>query len=417
MKVTSNLYEVTDTLPLVDTHEHMERTPEATYPKGDLFDIVQNTFYLWADLVSSGMSPDVWSGLEGDDKEKWNTLRSYLPNVVNTGSYQGIVRGLRNVHGFDEEVIDDSNWRALNDRIRTAYRDPLWPERVLREQTHIERAINDVDGFNMNRSLFSPAIKFDYLLRGGTETGREQIEKMDGERVKSFDAYLEFLDWKLSEFKANGAVALKTVTPYYRGLNYAEVSEGEARSAFCTTGDPAPVEQKAVEDFAFHFIIQKAIELGLPIQIHTGLLAWNRIFLEHCNPVALNPIFLRYPTCRFILFHGGYPYADETGVLAKTFPNVFLDFCWLPWISLSITKRCLHEWLDLVPHSKLMWGGDANRAECVHGHWLMAQQAVVEVLSEKVFKRHLSLNYATRIARGIFRNNAINIFQLDLPQV
>jgi predicted TIM-barrel fold metal-dependent hydrolase len=243
-----------------------------------------------------------------------------------------------------------------------------------------------------------------------------QINKIDDEHLETFDEYVTFLDKKVNDLKTQGAVALKTVTPYYRGMDYIDVPEAEARRAFQTMHKPTVTQQKSVEDFAFHFIIRKAIEVKLPVQIHTGILAWNRVFLPHCNPVALNHLFLQYPECRFILFHGGFPFIGETGALVKAFPNVFLDFCWLPWISQSITKRCLHDWLDLIPYNKLMWGGDAHRAECVHGHWQIAQQVVIEVLSEKILDYRFSLKTAAQIIKGIFRNNAINIFHLDLPQ-
>lgn len=224
------------------------------------------------------------------------------------------------------------------------------------------------------------------------------------------------MDSKIEEFKAKGAVALKTVTPYYRGFDYEEVSEREAKNAFETAVETNSPKQKLVEDYMFHFVVRKAIELHLPIQIHTGLLAWNTITLKHCNPSALNPIFMRYPKGKFILFHGGYPFADETGTLVKAFPNVFLDFCWLPWISLTLTKRFLRTWLDIVPNNKLMWGGDAHRAECIHGHWLIARQGIVEVLSEKVVTGILRYEDAERILRGMLRNNAIRTLKLDLKE-
>ena len=405
-----DLIRVTDTLPLIDTHEHVERDQHGKYYGSDLFDILKNTCYLWADLVSSGMPPDPWAADETDDDKKWHAIRAYMPNVVASGYYRGIVCGLQAIHGLQGSVIDDTNWRSLNERIRGAYADPLWTEKVLREKTHVEWAINDVDGFNMNRSLFLPSLKFDYLLRGGTPEGRHQIEQMDGRKIQHFDDYLQFLGDKLLEFKTLGAVALKTVTPYYRSFEYDEVPEDEARGAYRATGVASAKEQKAVEDFAFHFVIQKAIELQFPVQIHTGLLAWNTTYLPYCNPTQLNGLFLRYPECRFVLFHGGYPYADELGVLAKTFPNVFLDLCWLPWISMELTKRFLGIWLEIVPTNKFMWGGDAHRAECVHGHWLLAQQAVVEVLGEKVKRGALDPQTAMRIVRGIFRENARSLF-------
>lgn len=408
--ITQELISITDAMPIFDTHEHIERDQQGKYYGSDLFDLVKNTFYLWADLVSSGMPAEPWRTDADDDEKKWQILRQYLPNVVASGYYRGIIRGLRAIHGFEGEIIDDSNWRSLNERIRAAYLDPQWTVKVLREKTHIRWAINDVDGFNMDRSLFLPSLKFDYLLRGGTAGGRQQIRQMDGEAFSHFDDYMQFLDRKLTEFKKKGAVALKTVTPYYRGFDYDEVPEDEARRVFRVTGDPPPKEKKTVEDFVFHFVVRKAIELNLPIQVHTGLLAWNTTYLPYCNPTQLNTLFLRYPECRFILFHGGYPFADELGVLVKTFPNVFLDLCWLPWISLQLTKRFLHIWLEIVPSNKFMWGGDAHRAECVHGHWLLAQQAVTEVLSEKVKDGALDRQTAGRIAQGIFCNNAQSLF-------
>ena len=412
LDLKEELIRVTDALPLFDTHEHIERDSRGRYYGGDLFDLLKNTFYLWADLVSSGMPQEPWAADEHDDEKKWRAIRGYMPNVVASGYYRGIMRGLKAIHGFEDDLITDSNWKLLNDRIQSAYADPEWTTKVLREKTHVQWAIDDVDGFNMDRSLFLPSLKFDYLLRGGTVSGRKQIQQMDGANIRSFSGYLDFLDHRIAEFKRLGAVALKTVTPYYRGLKYDEVSKPRAQGAFSRSGKPTPAAQKTVEDFAFHFIVQKAVELDLPIQIHTGLLAWNTTYLPHCNPVDLNPLFLRYPACRFILFHGGYPYADELGVLAKTFPNVYLDLCWLPWISPQIAKHYLSLWLDLVPINKFMWGGDAHRAECVHGHWLLAQKVVIDVLSEKVSEGAFSGETAVSIARGVFGDNARRIFEI-----
>jgi uncharacterized protein len=408
--VTGYLYRMTDQIPLIDTHEHIERDAQGRYYGSDLFDLIKNTFYLWADLISSGMPAEPWTAEETDDEKKWQVLRRHLPNVVASGYYRGIVRGVQAVHGFEYDVFDDSNWRSLNERIRKAYADPGWTVRIMREKTHIQWAINDVDGFNMDRSMFLPSLKFDYLLRGGTPSGREVIKQLDGEDLTGFDEYIDFLGRKLTAFKGNGAVALKTVTPYYRGFDYDEVSEEDAKRAYQETAEPGPSEKKIVEDFAFHVVVQKAIELDLPIQVHTGLLAWNTIVLPHCNPTQLNSLFLRYPQCRFILFHGGYPFSDELGVLVKTFPHVYLDLCWMPWISPVLTRRFLDLWLEIVPSNKFMWGGDAHRAECVHGHWLLAQQVVCEALSEKVQNRVLDQQSALRIAQGIFRENALALF-------
>lgn len=403
-----------DSLPLIDTHEHMERLPSGAYPGGDLFDILSNTFYLWADLVSSGMPPDVWQS-DGTGDQKWGAVRRFLPSVRTTGYYRTILRGLQSVYSLDIADIDDANFRILDARIREAYSTPGWPETVLRERTHIETVINDVDGFDMNPAIFLPSLKIDYLLKGNSAEGRAFMQAADQVRITSFDDYVGYVERMIDSFKARGAVALKTVTPYYRSLNYMMVPEGAARAAFTCEGTPTPSDERLVEDFAFHIVLKKATELQLPVQIHTGMLAGNWVALEYCNPSLLNPLFHQYPDCTFILFHGGYPFADELGVLAKTFPNVFLDLCWLPWISPALARRFLDIWIDLVPLNKFMWGGDAHRAECVHGHWLTARDVVIEVLKEKVARRDFSADTALAAAKGIFRNNAVRLFRLNTP--
>jgi glucuronate isomerase len=122
----TELIGLTNELPLFDTHEHIERDKDGHYYGGDLFDILKNTFYLWADLVSSGMPAEPWQAGEEDDEKKWDILRQWLPNVVASGYYRGIVRGLQAIHGMQGDIIDDTNWRSLNERIRQAYRDPDW---------------------------------------------------------------------------------------------------------------------------------------------------------------------------------------------------------------------------------------------------------------------------------------------------
>jgi predicted TIM-barrel fold metal-dependent hydrolase len=96
----------------------------------------------------------------------------------------------------------------------------------------------------------------------------------------------------------------------------------------------------------------------------------------------------------------------------KTFPNVYLDLCWMPWISPQLTERFLEIWLEIIPSNKFMWGGDAHRAECIHGHWLLAQQVVCKVLNRTVAEGTLPMKEAARIAVGIFRDNALAFFHI-----
>ena len=40
--------------------------------------------------------------------------------------------------------------------------------------------------------------------------------------------------------------------------------------------------------------------------------------------------------------------------------HVWLDSVWMPTLSYETAKRAFHEWLDVMPSSRIMWGADAQ---------------------------------------------------------
>ncbi|GAB4127682.1 MAG: hypothetical protein Kow001_22850 [Acidobacteriota bacterium] len=67
----------------------------------------------------------------------------------------------------------------------------------------------------------------------------------------------------------------------------------------------SPEEVTELEDFLVDWLVERAIEADLPIQIHTGYLASNRLRIDQTDPMLLNSLFIRHPRARFVLFHGG----------------------------------------------------------------------------------------------------------------
>jgi predicted TIM-barrel fold metal-dependent hydrolase len=173
------------------------------------------------------------------------------------------------------------------------------------------------------------------------------------------------------------------------------------------------MEAKKIEDFMFHWIIQKAIEYDLPVQIHTGYLAGNGNILDNGQPVKLNNLFLQYPKAKFSLFHGGFPWTGEYAALGKMFPNVYLDLVWLPQISREEAVNSLDVMLDCVPYNKFFWGGDCGLIEESVGSLEFAKDVVSEVLTKRVNRGLLTEDLALEIIDGIFRENAIEVFELE----
>ena len=113
-----------------------------------------------------------------------------------------------------------------------------------------------------------------------------------------------------------------------------------------------------------HAVIRAAVDLNLPIQIHTGMQTGSGNVIANSRPSLLTNLFMRYQKARFDIFHAGYPYHSELAVLTKNFPNVYANLCWLPIISPWMAERVLSEWLEVIPISKIFaFGGDYTIVE------------------------------------------------------
>ncbi|MFN2127560.1 MAG: amidohydrolase family protein, partial [Anaerolineales bacterium] len=172
-----------------------------------------------------------------------------------------------------------------------------------------------------------------------------------------------------------------------------------------------PVQSKKIQDFMFHWVIQKASDYELPIQIHTGYLAGNGNVLDNGEPKKLNNLFLKYPNAKFVLFHGGFPWTGEYAAFGKMFPNVYLDIVWLPQISREEAVAAFDVMLDCVPYNKFFWGGDCALIEEATGSLEFGKDVVAEVLTKRINRGLLTEDVAIEIVRRIFRENAIETFQ------
>jgi predicted TIM-barrel fold metal-dependent hydrolase len=201
---------------------------------------------------------------------------------------------------------------------------------------------------------------------------------------------------------------------YSRSLDYDDVPYKVAETLFeRPSASLNHDEAKKIQDFMFHWVIKKSIEYDLPIQIHTGYLAGNGNVLDNGRPVKLNNLFLQYPEAKFVLFHGGYPWTGEYAALGKMFPNVYLDIVWLPQITREHAIAALDEMLDCVPYNKFFWGGDCGLIEESVGSLEYGKEVLAEVLTKRVNRGLMTMEVANEVAEGMFRKNAIQVFQLE----
>jgi hypothetical protein len=421
-------------IQIVDTHEHLY-PPGTIDPIEDLPNLLRQCYVVY-DLISAGMAPDVWVthgwaflSETVQPEEGWQRLAPFMSGVQNTALYRYLLRSLSDLYDISERDLEGEGWKEVSRAIREANQRPDWFEHVFRERAHIRVCLLDHPdlcpwgSFEADRRYFIPVLRVDdfmmgspFLTRIPRNTAAEIAQRLGRGQIKDLDDLTELVDHVFEQHVAGGGRAIKVAMAYSRCLQFQGVSRAEARYQFkqVMAGAYGPDARK-VSDFMLGYCVQRAIEHNLPIQVHTGMQTGNGTWtrLEGARPNHLTNLFHWFPKARFVLLHGGFPFTGEAGVLAKTFPNVYLDFAWVPLVSPTAARNALSEWLEMVPGNKIMWGGDVQTVEELYGAVLALREVLGSVLTEKVQGRYLTLDGAAALARGIIADNATRLFGLD----
>jgi hypothetical protein len=413
-------------IPIIDTHEHIIPQQAILEKDVDLFELMGNGVteygeYIVLDLISSGMPLPKWNE-KISPTDRWKHIERYITRIHNTSVYRSFVVALQDLCDLPYTEITSATWPDFSACLKKANRRQDWYNYVLKEKGNIEVAFLDnwwnVTDFDVDRELFRPVLRINSFLkyeqRGmlivTDENDPKNIAKKMNHKLTDFYSYLSLIDLVFQRAVDSDVACIKSSTAYDRSLCFVETPLDKAAQIYETDRNIGVEEKKQFGDFITHYCIKKAIEYDLPIQIHTGMQATCKSLLKDSNPLKLQNLFPQYREAKFILLHGGFPFTNEAGVLAKTFPNVYLDFSWLPLLSKQAAKNTLSEWLDLIPASKLVWGGDCGRVETAYGSLIFAKEVVVEVLAEKVYEGTFGMDVACHIAGSIFNGNASSLF-------
>jgi hypothetical protein len=334
--------------------------------------------------------------------------------------YRYALATLGDLFNYHEKDIDESGWKFLSDQIRQRTAEPSWPRIVLNEKANIETIFCDYSSLTPQpppwaRDIVFPLLKVDHFLFAGLAKGRKAIERRYNVTLNNLTELLGLVEGTIRTAANSGFVALKSRLAAFRTLHIENVTLASAQGIFEKGGvGLTPEEAKKFQDFMFHAIVQCAILHNLPIQINAGLDEAGSRTLDRANPLHLTDLIFNYADARFAILHGGFPFTSETAVMAKTFPNIYLDGTWLQHASASTAKSALHEWLELVPYGKIMiWGGDTRCPEASYASLLMVKDVLAEVLTEKVESGYFGEAVAVDVAWKLFRENAKSFYNIE----
>jgi hypothetical protein len=414
---------------VIDTHEHLPSEKERIAEEVDVLATFFQ-YYASSDLISAGMPEEeflkIWDTSNTLDV-RWEIFEPWWEKTRNTSYARALEIAARDL--YHVEGISSDTYQTLSQRMKERNREGLYAW-VLKEMSGIDVSILNMGFYDVDRSLFAPVLEFNDILRATDRTDIEAIGRSEGGPIHNLKDLCNAVKAKFDRLQG-AVVGVKIPTAYNRPIFFKKTTFSEAEEAFNEIyrtrlfkrievppkGDkrvPADVGAEKLiplQDYLVHIIVQEAETRRLPIQIHTGLQEGNENIITNSKPTHLVNLFMEYKDALFDVFHGGSPYCGELGVLAKNFPNVYIDMCWMYVISESRTRSALSEWLDEVPANKIMgFGGDYAFIEGVYGHAVMAKENIARVLASKVDERAFSIDEAKKYATWILRDNPMRLF-------
>ncbi|MDX1357951.1 MAG: amidohydrolase family protein [Clostridia bacterium] len=412
-------------LKIIDTHEHLPAWESQRNLKNDfLTDFLSH--YLSSDLKSSGLTEKGFKKVNDKSipvKDRWKLVGPFWEYCKYTGYGRAVSISVRDLYGYDSITADTIE--AINQKYLSNLRKGYFKE-ILKDKCGIRISIND--GFSNeipDPEFFALALHINRLVMPSDPNTFETYENETGINVRSLSDWLTLVKRYIESRIIKGCRVLKCSLAYERTIAFASVDLKTAEEEFNSEllrfrqkkGDALfnDKETRNFQDYMLHYILGIASENRMTVQFHTGIQEGNGNDLRNSNPLSLTNLFMKYPKVDFDLFHIGYPFYMEAGVLAKNFPNVYLDMCWAHIISPNASVNALLEWLDTVPYNKISaFGGDYLFVEGVYGHLVIARGNISRALALKVAEGIFSVKVAKKIAKMLFYDNPNRIFKLGL---
>ncbi|HHX81320.1 MAG TPA: amidohydrolase family protein [Acholeplasmataceae bacterium] len=439
----SNLYadlrKKLDEISIVDAHNHLSKEEDWISEKEDFTSLLG---YAGADLVNAGMDMDAlpaimderWkvdigydSAKELDALKKWELIKPYWPYVKNIGSGDVVRTALRLF--FDCDDLDEKTIPMIQDKIND-YKKPGVYKEILTEGANIGTICNVVMNIEEcpSTNLFAPQLYTDTYATIQKRRDVYRLEQESGKDIYSLKTYVEALDTLIEKSVDKGLVGLKWhIWPYIRDFNFQITGEFEASKALdrilkmpARGGAGASVaigidEMIPFQNYIQNHLVQLAIELDLPIQIHTGTLGLSHGGpLNNGDPSKLISLFLRYPKAKFNLLHTSFPYLRVLGAISHIFPNVYINASWLDILSPLSFRQFMKDWLTGIPCNKIIaYGADQYNPFLVPAVAHRVRNLLAEVLTELVTEGNMTEDESVFAGAHLLRKNAVDLWKLD----
>ncbi len=421
-----------DGVPVIDCHEHTEGYRFAPEYKESITSLIQG--YVQSDLVSAGGEPHMkmLNDPSISTRQKWPIFEKLWKATEHT-SYARVTKLIMEKFYGETEISLDSLERMEKKLLKI--RDEKVYNKILDDAHIVCRLVNigSGEGFSLKNyiegkyklpdrdRMLVPLPNFHHI---GSYEAIQAVASILNRKVTSLDEYVDACRQIFSKMKERGTIGMKDQSAYNRPIRFSNATHEEAERIFnkimenprFSIGFP---ELIPLSDYLFHHFMRIARDLDFFVQLHTGHMAGVRNEITKTNAVLLTSVLEMHQEVRFDLFHGNWPYDGEFLFLAKNYPNVHIDACWLNIIDAYYARRLFANSITAVPHTKIHgFGGDyGDIPEYAVCHLLIAKDAIAAGLAEVVDIGWLTEKEGIKIAVDWLFNNPNEWYKLGLDPV
>ncbi len=429
--IQTNILAALADIDVIDAHEHLGPEEDRTRVPVDVFSLFMvDRLNMEGDLAAAGMTDDESRHMSNADlplATRWSVFRPYWERVRHTSSSRAALVTIQRFFGCDD--LNDGTYAAISAAMQKANQPGIY-DRILRDACRIRAAITQCGTTQTGSPLLVPVVPIvfaceepswrsltrpmaDHLggMRGYESGWRGHPVFAPGTVINTLDDYLAAVEDYIARTARAGAVGVKM----YALPSHAP-SRQDALAAFSAlkeghTPNLKEYADNPLRDYVWDRAISVASELGLVMAVHAGFGGDFR----YLNPVHIVPVVRRHPGARFDLYHLGYPFVREALMIARSYPNVWLNLCGVQAESQSVVVDAVYEAADFLPAHKLVaFGADLHiSVEKVYGHLVIAKENVSRGLARVVAEGRMSETRAIEMAKGWFYGNPKALYSLE----
>ena len=416
----SELWKYIESLTIIDTHEHIRKEKDFLGSKLDVFNMLIP--YVIDNLQTAGMTSDelsLMSNKEANFKDKWDTFYKYYPLIKHTTYFLALRSALEDQYQMKSVSIEE--FQRISNLLTQDFAEKGFMQKYM-DQNKIESMLTfgncslaEVRSFiGENKITIVPTVSLIQVLDTSSLIKISRIMEMD---IWNFDDIIKGIDHLFYVYDSIGIKNLKFGSGYYRELNYRNRTHEEAEAAFARIMKSVPgstsvlpntlsPDQTILDDYIAVHIFSLASKYKMNVIFHCGIAAWNRNYVKYTHASGMEWLFTTFPEVNFVILHAGYPFFDEAVLLARYYPNVYLNMTWDHIIDREKSINIIKTYIEMLPTNKIhAFGGDYFYPQQIAGHLKFAKENIYIAFNDMIRKGIMNLEDAKKVIYDWFYAN------------